>query len=91
MDGNTLTILIAVGQAVITGVSALFGWLLKGLFDSIAELKAADAKLAEEVVQLRVTLPERYVSKQDFQQMGDAIFSALRRIEDKLDGKADKK
>lgn len=87
---ESLTVVLAVVQGLLTLVGVLLGWLIKGLFSSIAELKHADGNLAQSVTELRIALPERYVSKQDFVQMGDNIFEALRRIEDKLDRKVDK-
>ena len=73
------------------GITAfLFGWFLRMLFQRIDRLEAADEKLANAINELRVDLPERYVAKTDFRKMGDDIFEALRRIEDKLDKKADK-
>jgi len=71
-------------------VAFLGGWLLKTLFERIKSLEKADHELAKEVAQLRVDLPTHYVSKGDFQQLGDNIFNTLRRIEDKLDRKVDK-
>lgn len=87
---DSLTVVLAVVQGLLTLVGVLLGWLIKGLFNSIAELKHADGNLAQSVTELRIALPERYVSKSDFVQMGDNIFEALRRIEDKLDRKVDK-
>lgn len=84
------TIVLAIAQGLLTVIAVLIGWLVKGLFTSINELKKADAALAEEVTRLRVSLPERYVSKVDNEKALDAIFQMLRRIEDKLDMKADK-
>lgn len=84
------TVALAIAQGLLTAIAVLIGWLVKGLFTRIDELGRADGRLAEQVNQLRVDLPERYVSKNDFKQLGDNIFSTLRRIEDKLDGKADK-
>lgn len=68
----------------------LMGWFLRSLFDRI---KSIENKLDVEtsaIHQLRVDLPTNYVTKGDFRGMGDAIFGALRRIEDKLDNKVDK-
>ena len=90
MDSATLQLFIAVGQVILTAIAGLFGWLLHGLFATIKELKQADRELSEKVGDLRVLLPSNYVSKSDFKEMGDSIFGALRRIEDKLDQKADR-
>lgn len=90
MEASTVQIVIGLGQLLITGVAVLFGWLLKGLFANIGELKQADKEVAEKVQALAVRLPEHYVSKADFKEMGDNIFGTLRRIEEKLDRKADR-
>jgi len=71
-------------------VGFLGGWFLKVMFQRIDRLETADMSMTQAINDLRVELPSRYVSKQDFQQMGNSIFEALRRIEDKLDHKADK-
>lgn len=71
-------------------VGGLVSWLMKSVFDRIKDLQDADTGLAKEVNDLKVTLPTNYVLKADHDKGLDAIFSALRRIEDKLDGKADK-
>lgn len=90
LDPTLITIAIAVVQGVLTLLAALIGWLVKGLFASINELKKADAKVEEALTALRISLAERYVSKADHKEALDAIFAMLRRIEDKLDDKADK-
>lgn len=71
-------------------VSTLGGWLLKTLFTRLRDLEQADMHLVKAINELRVDLPTHYVSKSDFKELGDNIFQALRRIEDKLDDKADK-
>lgn len=74
----------------LTLVAFLGGWLLRSLKDDIQALKQADMRLQESVNDLRVELPTHYVPKPDFKEMGDKIFSTLRRIEEKIDQKADK-
>ena len=71
-------------------VGGLVSWLMKSVFDRIAELQKADSGLAKEVNDLKVALPTHYVLKTEHTEGLNAIFSALRRIEDKLDNKADK-
>lgn len=77
------------------------GYMIKSVFDAIAELRKTDKDHSETVNNLRVALPTIYVSKDDFKQMGDQIFGAIRemkaetnaalvRIEAKIDSKADK-
>ena len=71
-------------------VGGSVSWLMKSVFDRIKELQSTDTGLAKEVNDMKVALPTNYVLKADHDKGLDAIFSALRRIEDKLDGKADK-
>ena len=86
-------LLLIVGGAV--------SWLMKSVFDRIRDLQSADTGLAKEVNDLKVQLPTNYVLKSEHDKGLDAIFSALRRIEDntvqalqrfenKLDTKVDK-
>lgn len=90
MDTQTFTIVLGLAQLALTLIAALIGWFVRSLFQSIDELKKADAKLADEVVAMRVSMPERYVSKGDFKDALDNIFTMLRQIDGKIDNKADK-
>lgn len=74
----------------ISVIAFLGGWLLKTLFERITALEDVDRSIASELAELRVELPSHYVRKDEFRQLGDSIFEALRRIEDKLDRKVDK-
>lgn len=82
-------------------VAGSLGWLMRVLFDRLKKLEATDEKLTDAVNALSVELPKSYTSKADFKEMGDNIFRTLRdiqretreglqRIDDKLDGKADR-
>ena len=62
---------------------AIFGWLGRTLWDAVKELK-------EDVKQLEISLPEKYVTKQDIEKRFDNIDLVLQRIFDKLDHKVDK-
>ena len=64
-------------------VSSVFGWLARQLWDAVGVLKKDLSSLREEIANDRV-------HKSDFKDLSDAIFRKLDRIEDKLDGKADK-
>lgn len=77
-------------NVAMTLVSFLGGWLLKSLFDRIRALEDADRKMADAVSAIREALPTYYVRQDAFAKLGDHIFEALRRIEDKIDLKADK-
>lgn len=75
-------------------VLAVITALLKRALDAnekrleACEYSASQMQLALSLV--RETLPTHYVRRDDFKDLGDNIFSALRRIEDKLDNKVDK-
>lgn len=74
-------------QPIATGalslVSALMGWILKSLWAAVGALRDDMTKLAS-------SLPETYARKDDTRDMFRDLLEALRRIEDKLDRKADK-
>ena len=61
-----------------------------GVNAHISRLEAVDAGLVNEVAQTRLDLAKNYVPKTDLQHIVAPIYETLRRIEDKLDRKADK-
>ena len=71
-------------------VTFFFGYWMKALSDSMKELQEADRKLADKVASIEVLVAGAYVKRDDFDKNVEAIFRKLDRIEDKLDGKADK-
>jgi hypothetical protein len=74
-----------------TGLVAFLGaWFVKVIFDRIERLEQARREEARDLADLRVAVATDYTSKDDFKAMADAIFGALRRIEEKLDRKVDK-
>lgn len=77
-------------QITVIVLGPLVGWLLKTVFDRLHRLEEADERLSEKVTQLAVSLPTYYVTKDETAKQLDAIFNALRRIEDQLHNKADK-
>lgn len=88
-QGLSVTIQMALNIAMLI-VAALGGWVAKMLFDRLDKLEKADEKQMDAINALREELPKRYTPKDEVERMGDRIFEALRRIEDKLDKKADK-
>jgi hypothetical protein len=87
MDLALASILVSVAMTLISG---LMGWLLKSSFDRIAAVENENKSLQAQIGAVRELLHERFVRRDDFKDLGDNIFEALRRIETKLDGKADK-
>lgn len=71
-------------------VGVLGGWWMKAMWEGIKSLELADKALASQVGELRILVAGQYVKQESFDKLSQAIFSKLDRIEDKLDGKADK-
>ena len=69
---------------------ALGGWWMKAMWEGLKDLQTADQKLSSEVSDLKVLVAGGYVRTEAFDKLSHAIFAKLDRIEDKLDGKADK-
>lgn len=63
---------------------------MKAMWEAINDLKHADQDLSKQVGDLKVLVAGGYVRTEQFDSMSKAIFAKLDRIEDKLDGKADK-
>ena len=74
----------------ITLTGFLGGWVLKSISDAIKELRTQDEKLGSEVHQVHLLVAGSYVRREELDKHLCAIFDVLRRIEEKLDGKADK-
>lgn len=71
-------------------VGVLGGWWMKAMWEAINDLKHADQELSKQVGDLKVRVAGGYVKTEQFDGLSKAIFAKLDRIEDKLDGKADK-
>jgi hypothetical protein len=71
-------------------VGVLGGWWMKAMWEAVKDLERADHALSDQVADLKVLVAGGYVRTEQFDSMSKAIFSKLDRIEDKLDGKADK-
>ena len=71
-------------------IGVLGGWWMKAMWEAIKALEQADKSLTASVGDLKVLVAGQYVKQDSFDKLSNAIFSKLDRIEDKLDGKADK-
>lgn len=71
--------------------SALGGWWMKTMWESLKELQSTDKELASKVASIEVLVAGQYVKRDELDRSLDALFKKLDRIEDKLDGKEDKK
>lgn len=70
---------------------AFFGGIwVRGLSDSMKELKKADISLVEKVQAIELLVAGQYVRREELKAFEDALFKKLDRIESKIDGKADK-
>ena len=63
---------------------------MRGLSDSMKELKKTDSELATKVQSIELLVAGQYVKREDFKELSDALFRKLDRIEVKLDSKMDK-
>lgn len=84
MDAQT-AINISFGLA-----GAFGGWVLKFLYDEMRALQAADSTIADKVQAIEVLVAGQYVTRDSLDRSLSALFAKLDRIEEKLDGKADK-
>ena len=80
---------------MVLGVATfLGGWWMRVMWESIKELQAADKELVDKLAAIEVLVAGTYVKRHELEQslssLTTAIFNKLDRIEDKLDGKADK-
>ncbi|WP_316655427.1 hypothetical protein [Ralstonia condita] len=71
-------------------IIALLGFLLSRTYGRIDSAHTELGDVRKEMTDLALQLAKDYIRRDDFQAVTDAIFKKLDRIEDKLDGKADK-
>jgi len=72
------------GFNIAFGIAGLFGgWLLRIVWDLQKGLRS-------DLQALQQSLPENYARRDDFKELVRTLFAKLDRIEEKLDGKADK-
>lgn len=72
------------------GFGALIGFLLNVVWQSVKDLQTADKQLATKVSEIEVLVAGDYVKKDEFSDLGKALFAKLDKIEDKIDRKVDK-
>lgn len=68
---------------LIGSVLAVLGWFARQLWDAVQSLK-------EDMKQIEVDLPTKYVRKDELEMKLDKLEHMLNRIFEKLDSKADK-
>lgn len=82
-------ILWAIG-IVITLVSTLAGWVFKMVFTAIKEVETNNATLSKSLSDHKLHAAETFATKQDVRDGFDRVMTKLDKIDEKLDGKADK-
>lgn len=75
---------------IVAGFSTLVGFLLNSIWQAVKDLQRDDKDLAKKVAEIEVLVAGAYVKKDEFSASINALFAKLDRIEDKLNGKADK-
>lgn len=75
---------------VLTGFSAVLGFLLNSVWQAVKDLQKADSELTKRVGEIEVLVAGNYVTRQEFDRVIDKLFDKLDAIEMKLDKKADK-
>lgn len=65
--------------------SALVGWLLNSLSQSMRDLSRADSELVSKVQQIELLVAGTYVKRAEFETKVDAMFNKLESIEEKID------
>lgn len=72
------------------GFGALIGFLLNAVWQAVKDLQKSDKDIAEKVSSIEVLVAGQYVHRSEFERLSDALFAKLDKIDNKLDGKADK-
>lgn len=76
---------------ILLGLVTFFGGIwVRGIADSMKELKKTDGDLADNVQHIELLVAGSYVKRDDLDKLTTALFAKLDKIESKLDGKADK-
>lgn len=75
---------------VLTGFSAVLGFLLHAVWQATKDLQKEDQELAKRVGEIEVLVAGNYVTRQEFERVIDKLFTKLDAIEMKLDKKVDK-
>lgn len=75
---------------VLTGFSAVLGFLLNAVWQATKDLQKADGELTKRVSEIEVLVAGNYVTRQEFDRVVERLFAKLEQIDRKLDNKADK-
>lgn len=77
-------------NALVGVTGFLGGFWLNTLWCEVKALRETDAEIAEKVNAIEVLVAGNYVKRAEFETHMTQVYNLLRRIEDKLDSKADK-
>ena len=69
---------------VLTGTSALLGFLLNSVWQATKDLQRADSELAKRVGEIEVLVAGNYVTRQEFDRVVDKLFAKLDAIDAKI-------
>lgn len=72
-------------------VSAVLGWILKVVWDSLKALKEADDALASKVAAIEVLVAGKYVTREEFYGVVDQLHAKMDKILEALNRKADRR
>ena len=75
---------------IIMGFGGLVGFLLKAVWDAVKDLQISEKDLTQKVGAIELLVAGQYVKGDRFDRVIGEMFSLLRSIESKLDGKVDK-
>lgn len=84
---NEYQIFFDAGVAII---GVMGGWILNTVWNAVKELQKADKELAEKVGDIEVLVAGRYVTRDDFNQVLNQVFTKLDNIRDLIAQKADR-
>jgi len=80
----------AIFNVVMGLVSAMMGWWLNNVWESLKSLQAADKELADKVASIEVLVAGRYVTREEFSYSLNQVSVKLDRIIEVLNQKADR-
>ena len=69
---------------VLTGTSAVLGFLLNSVWQAVKDLQKADSELTKRVGEIEVLVAGNYVTRQEFDRVIDKLFDKLDIIDAKI-------
>jgi hypothetical protein len=75
---------------VLSAAAFLGGWVLNTMWAAIKDMQKSDKDLADKVAEIQVLVAGNYLPRSEYRADIMSVHEALLRIENKLDGKADK-